>query len=225
MSRQGLYRNGLIADLTSASPMVHSYTTLFEQLSLAVAGANTPLIVVTSPARGDGRSTIAANMAICAAGLGGHRTLIVDADMGRPGLSKLFGVPKTDGLAEVLMGTAAWEDVVQSTGDSGPAVMTAGHGPSSVLVARASRFPELVEQWRSHYDWIVLDSSPVLLSAGACVAGRHASGALLAMRAGRTRPEVLEAAATRLRDTGVRILGAVLNRRRFMIPRFTYRRL
>ncbi|MBI4581908.1 MAG: CpsD/CapB family tyrosine-protein kinase [Planctomycetes bacterium] len=226
MSRNGLSRQGLIRDPQADSPLVRSYVTLFEQVSVTVGSdEGAPVIVVTSPSRGDGRSTVAANLAICAAALGGCRTLAVDADLDRPGLSKLLGSSGKPGLADVLAGKAECEEFTKPVGHGNLALLPAGRGSSPLIVAQARRVRELVGIWRSRFDWIVVDSPPMLVSAAAAVLAKAASGALLVLRAGRTRPEVLDAALARLDEGCIRTLGAVLNRRRFAIPTGRYRRL
>ncbi len=226
MRHRGLDKHGLIRDFQSRSPGVRSYVTLFEQLCLAVEKEPRPLIAVTSPSRGDGRTTTAANLALCAAVLGGRKALLVDADFDRPMLPRLLAVEGSGGIDQVLQGNAEWQDMVRPVDDGKLSLLPSGENASSALVAaQPDRLAKLVEGLRSTFDWIVVDVPPVLSSSSVLAFGQQATGVLLVARAGRTRAEVVREAATRLDDAGVRILGAVLNRRRFVIPRYAYRRL
>ncbi len=222
---RGLMRNGLIGDIRSDAPLVRSYVSLFEELFLRVEGGAAPIILVTGASRGDGCTTVAANLALCAASLGARRTLLVDADLEGAGASALFGATKPLGLADVLMGKASADDIARPVNPSGLTLLPAGHGPGSLLVTQSRRFIEQLQAWRTRFDWIVVDAPPLLSSRGAVALGANVSGALLVLRTGRTRPEVLQRAVDELRSASVPILGAVMNRRRFVIPQGTYRRL
>lgn len=232
MIRRGLHRNGIIADVRSSSPMVRSYATLFEELCLEAAACShngevqqAPAVAVTATGRGDGCTTVAINIALCAAGLAGYRTLLVDADLERCGASALLGAGKGPGLGEMLTGEAQDGGCAKAVEGTALTLIPAGRGASATIVAQPKRFSELVREWRSRYDWVVIDTPPVLSSAAAVTVARLVSGAAVVLRARRTRPEVLERVTGQLTDAGVPILGAVLNRRRFVIPRGAYRRL
>lgn len=225
MRRSVLSRKGLIVDPYSKSPIVGSYVSLLEQVSLASRDDRVPAVVVTSPSRGDGRTTISANLAICASAIGGRRILLVDADFEQPGLSRLFAAADRPGLAEVLAKGAGLDDLVCPIDKGTAFLLPAGRGINACLAAHAGRAAELISQLRSRFDWVIIDSAPVLQSTGACVLAEHATGAVLVLRAGRTRPEVLQAALDELREHRGKVLGTVLNRRRYMIPRGAYRRL
>lgn len=225
MRRNGMSRQGLVTDPHSNSPLVGSYVGLLEQVSLAARGDRTPTVVVTSPSRGDGRTTIAANLAMCASAVGRRRILLVDADFERPGLSRLFAAADRPGLAEALAGETNWEELVRPVANGRSSLLPAGRGISACLVAHADRAAEMIALWRAQFDWVIIDTTPVLHSTGASVLAEHATGAVLVLRAGRTRPEVLKAALDELQENGGKVLGTILNRRRYTIPWGTYRRL
>jgi capsular exopolysaccharide synthesis family protein len=205
--------------------MVRSYAAIFENLCLRAGGAEAPAMVVTATARGDGCSTVACNAALCAAGLGGYRTLLVDADPDRAGASSLLKASKQAGLVELLAGQADPADCFRPIENTNLTFLAAGQGTGGDVAARSTRLEELMGEWRRRYDWVVIDTPPVLQSAVPAIIGRKSSGALIVLRARRTRGEVLDRAASELRRAEVPTLGAVLNRRRFTIPRGPYRRL
>lgn len=224
MKRLGFDKKGLVADATSDSPAAQSFLALFDRLSVVAAGDATPMVVVTSAVSREGRSTVAANVARCAATTGRHRTLLVDADMRRPALGRLFDLKDGIGLLDVLAGTADADSAVHAVDGDRLFVVPAGRGKGSIaLAAYGAKLAALVEQWSSQFDWIVADTAPILASSGAVVLGRRASGALLVVDAVRTRAPVVSRAAEHLRDGGVSIHGVVLNRRRHLIPRYAYR--
>ena len=221
------HRGGLVYDFTSQSPLVRSYVTMFEQLCVSTAGDAHPLLVVTGPGRGEGRTSVAVNLGLCGTRLGGRKTLLVDADIELAGLSKALGKSRGPGLSDVLVGDLPWRDCVQVHGQD-ERLHVLPSGTSATMVPAAcppDRLSSLVAEWRSEFDWIVVDTPPVLCSATAAVLGKLGSGAVLVLRSGRTRTEVLSQAAGRLKEHEIRTLGVVLNRRRFSIPRYAYRRL
>lgn len=205
--------------------MVRSYLTLFEQLSLKLVNESRRSIVVTGPSRREGRTTVAVNLALAAARLGACRTLLVDADIERPGLSRLYGRHRSRGLCDILAGQDDWRNVLHPV-DGSLALLSAGTGgTTAVVAAQPGRLAGVMDEWKKEFDWIVVDTPPILLSASALAFGRQATGAMVVARSEHTRGEVLEQGVARLRDQGIQVLGVVLNRRRFFIPRFLYRRI
>lgn len=221
------HRRGLVSDFASQSPLVRSYVAIFEQLCVSTAGDAHPLMVVTGPGRGEGRTSVAVNLALCGTHLGGRRTLLIDADIGGAGLSRVLGRSGLPGLSDVLAGGSEWRDCLHPHGrDERVRILPAGTSGTVVPAAcPPERLSGLVAEWRREFEWIIVDTPPLLSSATANVLGRHATGAVLVLRSGRTRAEVLAQAAARLKDNEIRTLGVVLNRRRFSIPRYAYRRL
>jgi len=168
-------------------------------------------LLITSSEPSEGKTTSAANIAVSLARLS-QRVLLIDADLRKPRLHEVFGEDQQPGLADVLAGKTSGRDF-RKTKVSGLWLMPAGSvfsNPADLL--GSNRFSKLIEQLRSHFDWIVLDSSPVLAVADPCVIARVASGVLLVVDSGRTPREVATAAVERLEAVRAPLLGAMLNR-------------
>lgn len=168
-------------------------------------------LLVTSSEPSEGKTVSAANIAASLAGLK-QRVLIIDADLRRPRLHEVFGKELQPGLADVLTGKSSTLDFRQ-TDIPGLWLMTAGTtsgNPADLL--GSARFGRLIEKLRAHFDWIVLDSSPVLAVADPCVISRVASAVMLVVDCGRTPRHVATAAIERLRAVGAPLVGAMLNR-------------
>jgi capsular exopolysaccharide synthesis family protein len=168
-------------------------------------------LLITSSEPSEGKTTSAANIAVSLARLS-QRVLLIDADLRKPRLHEVFGEDQQPGLADVLAGKTSSRDF-RKTKVSGLWLMPAGSvfsNPADLL--GSNRFAKLIEQLRSHFDWIVLDSSPVLAVADPCVIARVASGVLLVVDSGRTPREVATAAVERLEAVRAPLLGAMLNR-------------
>jgi tyrosine-protein kinase len=167
--------------------------------------------VVTSPASGDGKSTVAANLAIALAQTG-QRVVVIDADLRKPSLHKLFDLPQRVGTTTVLLDDAHIEDALQHPGPSLPAVLTAGQlppNPSEVLGSR--RMADLLAWLRARYNVVLIDCAPLLPVTDPMVVSQFADGVLLVTRSGRTTRD--EAAAVRAvcGKAGAAIFGTVLN--------------
>jgi capsular exopolysaccharide synthesis family protein len=162
------------------------------------------VVAVTSAARGEGRTTTAANLALIAA-QEGRTALLVEADLRRPALAALFGLAPRAGLAEVLEGTA---ELAQAIVRVGPlAVLCAGEARDGDA-ARRPRAAAVMEQLRAAYDLIVLDAPPALAFADGDRLAAAADAALLVVRAGSTPRQVVRFA---LESLGERAAGIVLN--------------
>jgi capsular exopolysaccharide synthesis family protein len=168
-------------------------------------------LLVTSSEPSEGKTMSAANIAMSLAGLK-QRVLLIDADLRRPRLHEMFGEDQQPGLADVLTGKTSTCDF-RRTKVPGLWLMPAGtafSNPADLLAS--ARFSKLIEELRAHFDWLVLDSSPVLAVADPCVIARVASGVLLVVDCGRTSRDVAIAAVERLEAVRAPLLGAMLNR-------------
>jgi polysaccharide biosynthesis transport protein len=167
-------------------------------------------LLVTSSEPSEGKTTSAANIAVSLARLR-QRVLLIDADLRKPRLHEMFGEDQKPGLADVLAGKTSSRDF-RKTKVSGLWLMPAGtplRNPADLL--GSPRFTKLIEELRSHFDWIVLDSPPVLAVADPCMIARVASGVLLVLDCGRTSRDVATAAVQRLEAVRAPLLGAMLN--------------
>lgn len=169
-------------------------------------------IVVTSPKQGDGKSTIAANLAAAIA-LSGQPVTLVDCDLRRPNVSRSLGLDDTVGLTDVLAGRVELADAVQQHPDiAALSVLTSGSrppNPSEILGSQAMRG---VVAELSARGLVVLDAPPLLPVTDAAVVAHHADGALVAVSAGRTLDTELTSAIEHLRAVHARPLGVILNR-------------
>gem|GEM_PF-1364035 len=167
-------------------------------------------VLVSSPGPREGKSTVAANLAISFA-RSGRRTLLIDADSRRAIQDELFGVGECDGLSEILLGKADWRSVLRDIGD-GLFLITAGKSfvdPSSFL--GSSGFPDLIKEVGSEFDFIVIDSPPVLVAAEAAAMSSSVDGVLLVVKMEETLQDAVLDSATQISDAGGKVLGVVLN--------------
>lgn len=183
------------------------------RLSLAHAyGAAGPLLVtITSPGAGDGKSFIASNLALGLAELG-RRTLLIDGDIRRGDLHRLFDCPRKPGLTDYLLRNARRDEVIRPTAYPSLSVIGSGtriqEGPE--LLGSAA-MGQLLASIRSQYDVILIDSAPLGAGVDPFVLGTLTGNMLLVFRTGATDREMALAKLELLDRLPIRILGAVLN--------------
>ncbi|WP_198597836.1 polysaccharide biosynthesis tyrosine autokinase [Blastococcus atacamensis] len=168
------------------------------------------VIMVSSSVAGEGKSTVAVNLAISLAE-GGHRVAIVEADLRRPRVTKYLGLVDGAGLTSILSGAADLGDVLQTYGNGNLSVLAAGSippNPSELL--SSSRLAGLVDDLRARNDFVIFDTPPLLpVSDGSAVAVVM-DGVVLTVQHGKTRREELEQSAAVLTRVGAKTLGVVL---------------
>lgn len=173
--------------------------------------ANLKTLLVTSTVEGEGKSTMAANLAVAFAQQG-VRVLLVDSDMRRANLHLMFGLKRSPGLSALLEGQAAMADVIQSTQIPNLSVIAAGAvptNPAELLGGPSVR--ELLGTLAAQFELVLLDSPPLLAVADASILGALTDGVLLVVRAGRAEREAISAARDLLAEVGANMVGAVLN--------------
>jgi protein-tyrosine kinase len=168
-------------------------------------------LAVVSPGAGEGRSYIAANLAVLFSQLG-KRTLLVDADLRKPRQHRIFGLPGRIGLSAVLAGRAGWEAVSEVKVLPHLWVLPAGALPPNPqeLLARAG-FAKLIAALRSNYEVILIDTPPASMCADAGTIAARAGAALMLACRDRSSVPRLAGLTEDLRQFGVTIVGAVLN--------------
>jgi capsular exopolysaccharide synthesis family protein len=168
-------------------------------------------LLLTSAAPGDGKSIVAVNLAI-ALGRSGSRVIIIDADLRRPVLHQLLEREQRPGLVEVLSGTKRPSDAIVATRSPNVWLLPSGTGvanPSEQL--GSTRFREFLAKLSDSFDWVIVDSPPVMAVTDPAVIAHLASGVLFVVNARRTRQRVAQAALDQLETAGASFAGAVLN--------------
>ena len=170
------------------------------------------VLQVTSPNPSDGKSTLTANLAVTLA-RSGKRVLLVDADFRRPKVGKLFDLENVTGFADVIVGEATLKEAIQTLEEvPGLDVLTTGSDPGNVTeLVLSERFSTAMRRFREHYDFVLVDSPPVLAVTDASALAAKVDAVLLVLRiTKRTRAEASRAMKT-LQMVGARFVGAVVN--------------
>src|SRR6266436_2759266 len=195
-----------------------SRTTLTSILLPSQNGEAPRVIVLTSPCPGDGKTTVACNLSIAVPEIG-RKVLLIDGDLRRPRLHKVFGVGNNWGLGDVLCAGTPLEtvpilDLVRETEVSGLSLLPGGSRgntiPSNLFYS--PRMIRLLTRMRKEFDMVMIDAPPMIHLADARVLGRLADGVILVVRSGETTTESALYARQRFAEDGTRVLGFVLNK-------------
>lgn len=166
-------------------------------------------LVITSSVMGEGKSIVAANLA-CALAAGKQRVLLVEGDLRRPSLGRELGLEELPGLSQILRNLAETSNHVYSLKSSGLCVLLAGDAHSNPLeFIVGSRLPTLMDNISTSFDWVIIDSPPVLPLADTSIWVRMADGILLVVRPGVTPKRQLQKTFEAVEQS--KVLGSVVN--------------
>jgi len=200
--------------LVSQEPLdisVESLRGLRTTLEVTLAKHESKVIMVSSPAPGMGKSFVSTNLSALLASIK-KRVLVIDADMRNGRLHETFSVDKEPGLADFLTGRVSLGEVIVSLPDVGVDFIPRGSmvlNPAELLVL--GNLEETLEQLKSFYNHIVIDSPPILGATDAAIIGKHADATFLVVKEGRYTAQELEVSFKRFQQVGVKANGFIIN--------------
>ena len=201
-----LLDNGVNAGFAEAFRMVRT------NLVFSTVDNGTQSICITSSGPGEGKTLVGSNLAV-ALGQTGQRVLLIDADMRRPRVHEVFEMAQEPGLSNLLVGDTKTAEAVKQTRSKGLWVLPAGRiPPNPAELLGSTRFKDFVTTVGQHFDWVVIDSPPVMAVADAAVIANIASGVVFVVGAEMTSRTVARTAVEQLANARGRVIGAVLNR-------------
>jgi capsular exopolysaccharide synthesis family protein len=170
-----------------------------------------PVIMVTSAVPGEGKSTLASHLAVSLARTG-KRTLLLDGDLIRPTIHRVFGLHSEPGLSDLLRGTRQLQEAIRSTTVQGLSVLPGGKADEASLRGLTRNdLARIIQNLRQNFDAVVVDSCPILPVPHAQLLCKYVDTVVLALLRGISREPLADAACRRLAELGIPILGAVLN--------------
>ena len=196
------------------SHLSESYARLAINLVFAQGERPRQVLLVTSPLPGDGKTTIACNLALTLA-LRGTKVLLVDADLRRGRVHMLFDAPRRPGLSDVLAGAKPLSSVIRRVRVSANAELSfiatgqLDANPPQLLGVDAVR--KLLEPLRAEFDTIIFDTAPLNIVSDAALLSTHVDGVIVVARAGVTEPGALSFAMEQLDHVQSDVIGTVLN--------------
>jgi tyrosine-protein kinase Etk/Wzc len=210
----------LVTITKAHSSAAEAYRTLRTNLIFSQTARTFKTIVVTSASPGEGKTTTAANLAVTFAQQG-IRVLLVDCDLRRARLHKVFDVAREPGLTQLVLGHTAAADAVHATTVPGLSVLASGTlppNPSELL--GGLRMRNALATLGETFDMILIDSPPLMAAADAAILGTMVDGVLLVVRSGHTERAAAQLAVQQLLQVGAPVLGAVLNDPEANVPKY-----
>jgi len=192
---------------------------LFFNLSNLLYQSSSRDVLVTSATVGEGKSTIAALLALTAVQNTVGGVLLVDADLRRPIIHSLFGLKREAGFRELLSGKIDLESALKDSFQPNLKIVTSGSGGESVWqLLEPTKLRGLFDSLRSRFSCLIVDAPPVIPVSDVLSLGSELERVLLVVKAGETPREVVKRATDLLKEAGTQILGVVLNNARQVLP-------
>lgn len=202
--------NNLVTVLDPSSTASEAYRTLRTNLLYAAVDAPPKVILVSSSESQEGKSTTCANLGVALAQLE-KSVLIIDGDLRRPAMHKIFGMNNALGLVNVLVGERDLEDSWQEA-VPGLKILTAGSAsPNPAELLSSQRYAELLVQAKNEFDFVLIDAPPVGPVSDPAILATHSDGVLLVVDAQSTRKAAIRRSLKEFGTVGARVLGTVMN--------------
>ncbi len=206
-----LIESRLVTHFDPKSPVSEAYRTLRTNIQFKNLKNTNPMILVTSSAPKEGKSTTVANLAITLAQMGA-RVLLVDTDLRRPVIHSIFNLKKEKGLTNFLLGKMTFDEVIKPTIIDNLFVCTSGPlppNPSEILSREEMK--EFITIAKQQFDYLLFDSPPIIAVTDAAILASMADGCLLVIKAHQTRRDVVQRAKVLLENVNAKIFGCLLN--------------
>jgi polysaccharide biosynthesis transport protein len=208
---KGAKNDPLLTDDVPAN-FAEAFKTIRTNVLFSSADEGMRSLVVTSAGPGEGKSITSANIAIALAQTG-QRVLLIDCDMRRPRVHEIFGGDQEPGLSNVLTGNAKPGDAIRRSHLNGLWLLASGHIPPNPAELLGSRkFADFMISLEQHFDWVVLDTPPVLVVADSSIVANQSSGVVFVVGSDKTSRHAAKAAVEQLESANAHIVGSILNR-------------
>lgn len=202
--------------------------TLRNSIDSELKNSDFRVIMFTSAIAGEGKTTIAAFFARMLALSEADRVLLVDCAVDNPELHTLFGLQNDKGILDYLSGSAPLEEIINTVDEGVLDVVTTGPRRGADITQplfNSENMTTFIRASREMYDYVLIDTSAILEAAETPIIGSYATGIVIVVQSGRTKREVIKRAMLTIEKLGGKFLGTVLNRKKYYIPEFIYRRV
>lgn len=205
--------NMLILNSGAKSTLAEAFRTLRTNVMFSNIDKSIKSVVITSAGPFEGKSTIASNFAIILAQVG-SRVLIIDTDLRKPKMHKIFGLPNNIGLTNILAESLPWEEHIFSIEEQPNLyVMTGGPiPPNPAEIVGSGKIKDMVSAIKEKFDYIILDTPPVGIVTDAAIVSTYSDGVILVVSSGNVEIEAAQRAKELLLNVKANVLGTVLNK-------------
>jgi polysaccharide biosynthesis transport protein len=213
---------GPVTSIEPRSPVSESYRGLRTNIAYSAVTRQLRRIIVTSATPGDGKTTIATNLAVILA-QSGRQVALIDTDLRRPHIHQAFKLSNRQGLTALFLKQLSLADALQNVGVVNLGVIVSGVlPPNPAELLGSERMSQIFKELESDHDMVILDTPPVLSVTDSSVMIPYIDGIIIVVKAGKTQISATLHAVTTLRRLGANILGLVINGVRFNDNRFSY---
>lgn len=200
----------LVSFLDPISPPSEAYRRLFNNVMYAQPDNPYRVLICTSAAQGEGKTTTISNLAVITAE-SGFKSVIIDCDFRRPRLHKEFGLNQDIGVSEWLFNEKSLEEVLKPSVVPGVDIMTAGRQvPNPANIVQSKRMRELIQEMKQQYDYVFIDAPPYGIITDAAPLMRQSDGVILMTRFNQTQLGDVEHTMENLRAINANVIGCVL---------------
>ncbi len=209
----------LVSFYNKESAVATELRRIYSGLKSAAEKKKLQSVLVTSAAIGEGKSITCSFLAMTAASLSKSKVALIDLDLRRPKIHDYFGIGTCPGIGEVLTGKSSIKSVSRKTPIQNLTVITSGNitaSPSDIL--DQADIPGLLQELIFYFDFIIIDSPPVVPVSDPLLLAEQVDGVLLVVKAGSTQREVVNRAISLLSNSGITPLGIVLNDYEEVLP-------
>lgn len=204
--------NDLITIKDPKSPISEAYRTLRTNVLFSSVDEQLKAIVITSSGPGEGKTTSSANLAVVLS-QGDKKVLLMDCDLRKPKVHKMFKLSNQSGLSNILVGEAEFDSTVHKTEIENLHVLTSGiRPPNPSELLSSSKMKSFLRGLREKYDFIILDTPPVIMVTDAQILSQYADGSILVVSSGEAEREAVIQAKKLLEKVAAKIIGVILNK-------------
>lgn len=200
------------------------YKSVIGQIEVALPQQASRVILLSSSVYGEGTTDVSLGLGMASADGMGRKTLIVDCNLHHPEMHLRFGVPDV-GLGEYLTGRVGLEEAVSKTVVPNLYTMPLGRGVASLAAFGNEKLEKLIAELRSNFEYVLVDAAPVGVYPECVVLCDKVDGVILVVKYGSTKREIVKRAKEIITRADGKVLGVVLNMRKFPIPEFLYKRV
>lgn len=215
----------IVAFHDSSSPIGEQYKIIRTNIQSLKSTKNLKVFLMTSSINGEGKTVTTINLAMTMAhDLSKKSILIIDADMRKGKISRYLGLHSSPGLSEILKGEAGAELTMINPGIDNLTVIPSGKVPRNPAELLASRqMAGLLSDLKTKFDYIFIDSPPVMPITDPCVLSPLVDGVILVVQAGRTQRDAVKHTEQRLHQSHANIIGTIVTNVEYHLPHYLYR--
>ncbi len=191
--------------------VVENYNRLKDNILYMGADGSNRVIQIDSACSSEGKTTICCNLAV-SLGQTNKKVVVVDLDFRRPNAHKVFGLSKTNGISEYMLGTLGFKDIIKHTSYENVDLITGGENVyNSSLILVSDTFKEMIASLRKEYDYVLLDCAPILTISDYIHISKVSDGVLFVVAHASTSKTNVADAIKELRRNDIKILGSVFS--------------